>query len=214
MILNELPDGSTLQLEVSKGKSKISFDSVISGVIDKPNQYGNIVYIPLLKSGDMVLRFENVKIVVIVKYSDDGREYKFNIAICYRGALDGEQYHFLCSPDDVKAINHREAVRVPFTESAIMSYNSGRPMECYTKDISITGISLSIRQTDLAIKNYSHILISFEYPSSGIRYKLNATVVRVEPNEEKNVTVLGCVFDKEYSEVNQLVNKLQRNRRA
>lgn len=212
MTINEIASGSSITLEASLGSSKIEFESVLLAPLEKQNGAIFGAIIPIIKQSDKILTFNGVKVKAIVTNIDDNRVYNFNIVKFVRSTYEGGQCYIILSPDNIKPINHREAVRVPYCKECVLQVGEHKKaLECYVRDVSQTGISFSCAANSFKYKVGEEVSAQFKIDGNPV--KISAKVVRGLTEKGTNRDVIGCSLNREYPVINKLVCKLQtRNR--
>ena len=208
MKLNELTIGSTAKIKVTKDKNSMEFDTIVADVCEKSLGIFSGLFVPLIRVDDKVLSFNNCTLEFLVVNAEDNREYKFHITQMSRQEYKGESYYILLSADDIKPINHREAVRVEYCEDCILQIGANKKaLECFVRDISVTGISFAFPIGEFKYRIGDAVSAQFKIGENPI--KVSAQVVRSFIDDEAQREIIGCTLSRPYHPINKLVYKLQ-----
>lgn len=208
MTIDKIAVGSSIVLSVSVKDSKIEFNSMVVAVWKQ--QYGVLhgIVIPVIKQDDKIITFESVKVKATITNSEDHRIYEFNLLKIIRNTYNGEQCYIAFSPDNIKPINYRDAVRVPYCEECILQVGPHKKaIDCYVRDISQTGISFSFPAHTISYKVGDEVSAQFDVDGNPI--KISARVVRGLTETDCGRDIIGCSLNRDYPIINKLVSKLQ-----
>lgn len=195
MKINEIEEGSSVSLLVTKADTSVELPSEIVKVLD------GCVLANLFKHGDSTISFDSPGLnfeMMVVKPGEVPYNFK-NVKISLV-TYEGGTYHCLQSGTTGVRLNRRNAFRVFIGEDGnVLDAKSGRNAQVTVKDISSTGVGFLVEGAN-ASKTFevgSRIRVNFKDPENGTTIDAEAKIVRIMDMEEGR-TLYGCMFTKHY----------------
>ena len=228
MYINEMCGGEPVKLELAVNGAKMQFESTVVTIGDKKKLKAlegivkNFPYVlvePITKE-DKVIGFPSSGVEYTVSYvdKDSKKAYEWHGAIVKQVSFaDGTKNHIFISEKNVKELNRRERYRLWLGCDGILQMGlSQKSLRVIIKDISATGVSFLIEDKQavdgsMIPKMSTIISLSFSDAETNTKFKLNASVVRIEENEDGRM-LFGCRLMQESAAIAKFINTKQRER--
>lgn len=208
MFIDELPVGSPVTLQITIDSKKFELVSIKRHNADL--QEGNLhgILVEPFRHDGKLLKFDRGSFIAALDNIEDDKYYKFRLKAVTAVRHNNTVYHMLISKDDAKFVNRREAIRVPLATT--ISVQGSTNMTGRTKDISASGIAFVIDGLN-APEVGERLRCRFE--KFYLTYNTSCKVVRCVKDKKNNCTLVGCEFERNYQNINELVNEIQMQNR-
>lgn len=228
MYISEMCGGQPVKLEVEINGAKMEFETTVVAVEDKKQmkalegiaqKFPYVLVEPITKN-DKVIGFPPNGVNYVVSYvdKDTKKPYEWhNVLVKQVAFADGSKYHIFISDKNAKEVNRRERYRLWLGCDGILQMGlSQKSLRVIVKDISATGVSFIIENREnidasLIPKRSSIVSLSFSDAETNTKFKINASVVRIEEMEDGR-TLYGCRLMQESGAIAKFVNTKQRER--
>lgn len=206
MYINEIERNSVITINAGVEGS----DKTLTFITKAIEPYGEItdhaILAQAIRYNNRLLNFNNC--IATAEVLAQNRPHKFEVESIENIQVDGEVCCLIKSATDAKPINRRGAFRYQMIGDAVIKISTNaKPYQCFTHDLSATGISFLVEEPIVVDENME-ILAVFE--SNGLRCNVRSYVKRTEYDEEKNMTLIGCEIDGNTQLIEQLVAVLMR----
>lgn len=209
MFLDELPIGSPLELQINIDGKQISLASIIRSKAElSANGLHGVMVEPFRFEGRL-LKFDKGTFSANIDNIEDGKYYKFTVKQITAVRHNNTVYHVIRSTDNAKFVNRRDAVRVPLSTSVNVNHD-GQTFTAMSKDISATGIAMIV--DDLNTPDVGARL-RCKFDKFYKTYNTACRVVRCVKDKKGNRTLIGCEFERNYQDINELINEIQMQNR-
>lgn len=200
MLIDEIPIGANIEIEVRyKGKS-VSFNSKVIYL------HQNSILIDPIVVNDKTIGFnDNCRVNLIVKI--DGKVYLWDNVAVKLVKYDGKIYHQISIQGEGKPYNRREAYRMYIGEDMPIYLNTAQGPTTITvlvKDISETGVGfitkeeLDINRTiRLKLKDFNNLI------------SLSGIIVRKEFLPHLDSFLYGCKFHEKNNKLGRFIARKQ-----
>lgn len=205
MYIDELPIGSPIELEVNIEGKKLNLASIICHPADMYDKEDHGVLVEPFKFDGRLLKFDRGQLTVNADNIDDGKYYKYMVKEVTAVRHNNVVYHLIASNDDAKFVNRRDAVRVSLSTRASIQYD-GHNVTATTKDISATGIAFILDDLNAPAVGTR---LRCKFDKFYLTYNVTCKVVRCVKDKKGNRTLVGCEFERNYQNVNELINEIQ-----
>lgn len=200
MLIDEIPIGGNIELEVKYCGHTMSFRSDVFKIIN------NSVLITSIKANDQTIGFsDNCQINFIVK--QDSRVYAWENIIVKLVRYDGAIYHKIDLMGAGKPFNRRDSFRMYIGEDMPLYISSTTGLTSITvlvKDISETGVAF-ITKDELDINRVFRLKLKDGY----ITIDLTGIIVRKEFLPNLNSYLYGCKFNERNQRLGKYIAKKQ-----
>ncbi len=200
MLIEEIPNGSGLELDVRSCGRAMSFRSEATFVI------GNSVLIPPVTVNEQTVGFgDNCRISLIVKV--DNKVYLWDNVTIKLVKYDGAIYHKIDLEGEGKPYNRRDAYRMYIGEDMPIYINTATGPTSLTvlvKDISETGVGF-ITKEDLELDR----TIRLRLKDSHIIINISGIIIRKEFLPHLDSFLYGCKFNEKNSRLGYYIAKRQ-----
>lgn len=195
MMIHEHTSGSYVKL-FQKYKEDEFWETEICEPVDK-DPTGHCVCKPIIINGSYI-HISVGSLIAEITNIEDNRVYRYEIE--KNGTINwkGTVYYALVSHKDSKPYNRRREFRVEFVTMAdIQIKTNSKVRSCYVRDISQTGLGISIRKDsgcdfDVGDK----VSISFTCNPSDRMYHVSGKIVRcIDSDIDDEVLIVGISLD-------------------
>ena len=171
------------------------------------------IIIPSILENDQVVPPEELKEAEIIYTVKDGI-FRFGQLKIESTYYKGVRVYNVSSDEEVSRANRRQAYRMFIGElttvTVIMENGKSRSIEGILKNVSITGMSIVLKQ-EFDVGTTMRILYEFE----GIPFLLQGTVIRKDKMNGYRAFSYGCIFKDPIHSINQVIIQKQiRNKRS
>lgn len=209
MFIDDLPIGSPITLQILHGNKKMELVSIIRDTTRHVNTDYHCCYVEPFTHENKILKFDAGILFAICDNIVDGKQYKYKLLQISLVRVGNVVYHQLVSKDYAKFLNRREALRVPLNVTANLSTRTGNVIG-KTRDISASGIAIMIAGA-LNVNVGDRVRCKFE--KFYTTYNVSCKIVRIVRDGKTNRYLLGCEFERNYQDINSLVNDIQMQHR-
>lgn len=209
MFIDDLPVGSPITLRILHGNKKMELVSIIRDKKRHDNADYHCCYVEPFTHKNKILKFDVGTLFAICDSIGDGKQYKYKLLQISLVRIGNVVYHRLVSQDNAKFLNRREAVRVPLNVTANLSTSVGNIIG-KTRDISASGIAVligSARNVNVGDR------VRCKFEKFYTTYNVSCKVVRIVRDGKTNRYLLGCEFERNYQDINLLVNDIRMQHR-
>lgn len=195
MMIHKHTSGSKVRL-FQKYKEDKFWETEICEPVDK-DPTGHCVCKPIIVNGSYV-HLNLSSLIAEITDTETNRVYRYEIEKSGNINWNGTVYYALVSHKDSKPYNRRKEFRVEFVTMAdIQIKANSKVRSCYVRDISQTGLGISIRKDsgcefDIGDK----VSISFTCNPGDRMYHVSGEIVRcVESDVDGEILIVGISLD-------------------
>lgn len=228
MFISEMCGGEPVRLVLTANGAKMEFKSTVVAIDDKKKLKAlesvvkNYPYalVEAITKEDKVIGFPSSGVEYTVAYVDKESKKAFEwheVTVKQVSFADGTKNHIFISEKNVKELNRRERYRLWLGCDGILQIGlNSKSVRVIIKDISATGVSFIIEDKqavdgNMIPKMSTIIALSFSDSETNTKFKLNASVVRIEEHEDGRM-FFGCRLMQESAAIAKFVNTKQRER--
>lgn len=200
MHIDEIPNGSSIELDVRYIGKTMSFQSEIVLIID------NSILISPIVVNEQTIGFNDItRINLIVKI--DGKVYLWDNVTVKLVKYNGVIYHKIDVSGEGKPYNRREAYRLYIGEDMAIHINSATgpiSITVLVKDLSETGVGF-ITKEDIDINR----TIRLKLRDNNALISLSAIIVRKEYLSHLDSFLYGCKFNEKNNKLGHYIARKQ-----
>ena len=200
----KITDIETENKLIIKFKYKEKSYSMIVMLFAKTAQY---IVIPSVLENDQLVNPEDLKDAEIIYTVKDGI-FRFGLLKIESALYKGIRVYNVSSDEDITRSNRREAYRLFMGElvtvTVLMNNGKNRTVEGILKNISITGMSVVLKQ-EFEVGTVMRILYTFE----GLNFLLQGKVIRKDKMRGFRAFSYGCIFKDPNHSINRIIIQKQ-----
>ena len=204
MYIDEMPIGSPINVHIVSESNTYELVSIIR-YKERPAGPNHSCLIELFSRDDYSLPTNLNGCYVMVENIVDGKLYKYRVCAINPATYNQRDYLSLVSIDNVKFVNRRRDIRMPLFTEATLSCDKFSMMGT-TKDISASGIAI-VFKTPTPPNIGERVRCVFILNET--KYSASCTIVRYMKDKKNGTILVGCEFDRNYRDINELVNNMQ-----
>lgn len=211
MKIHEHEPGAVVRIVPRIGDA-FCFESYILPPIQKDAE-GYILIEPMENENGKYLRFNGLPCVLEIEAKDSECVYRYEISKMGYIRWKCKDYFVVYSDSDVGIYNRRSQYRVPFTTKGQLQVGRHtRVYNCYLHDVSINGLSVSVRgNKDFKCDIGSTVSVFFNKDTEHVGYKVDGVTVRSErKGDNMDFTSLGIYVENPTRSWTGFVSRLQR----
>lgn len=200
MIIDDIPHGSNIELDVRYGGRTMSFSSEVNLIIDS-----SVLISPVMVNDQTVGFNENCRINLIVKIED--KVFLWDNVTVKLVKYDGNIYHKIDVYGEGKPYNRREAYRLYIGEDMPIYINTSTgplALSVLVKDLSETGVGF-ITKEDLETDRTIRLKIKDNYSI----INLSGIIIRKEYLSHLDSFLYGCKFNEKNNKLGKYIAKKQ-----
>ncbi|TAH68864.1 MAG: PilZ domain-containing protein [Anaerolineaceae bacterium] len=200
MPIDEIPNGSNVELEVRYSGRSVSFNSEVLLII-----HNSILISPIIVNEQTIGFNDNCRVNLIVKI--EGKVYLWDNVTVKLVKYDGVIYHKIDVSGDGKPYNRREAYRMYIGEDmpVYINTNSGPlALSVLVKDISETGVGF-ITKEDLDTNR----TIRLKLKDNNSVISLSGIIIRKEFLTHLDSFLYGCKFNEKNNRLGNYIARKQ-----
>ncbi|MCR5655507.1 MAG: PilZ domain-containing protein [Lachnospiraceae bacterium] len=198
MKLNELPNGSKLNVEIKIGDKSGTFHAMTVN----PTKAGVLVVFTEFPTGKKITFGKGNMEVYYYRKNRNPLTWR-GVSITYEGG-----YYHIVSKSDAANFNRRGAHRIAVRTNGTAMFNGGS-LPGFIKDISITGFAVIDfeKKYNLGVGD----TIGFAFSDLGFTFSLRGKVRRIK---EENGVLYGCQLTNQNNELREYLARRERTNKA
>ncbi|HKL98818.1 MAG TPA: PilZ domain-containing protein [Mobilitalea sp.] len=200
MQIDEITNGTSIELEVKYGGHSMSFRSDVTAIKN------NSILITTIKVNDQTIGFsDKCQLNLVIK--SDSKVYVWENVSVILVKYDGLIYHKVDLFGDCKPYNRRDSFRMFIGEDMPLYVNSSTgpiAINVMVKDISETGVGF-IAKDEIDIDRTIRLRIK----DNANIFNLSGVIVRKEFLENLNSYLYGCKFNEKNNKLGKYIAKKQ-----